>query len=103
MVLSSFGILCVLKKQIPYLPLHIMQFYMSCEIFKKKIIKLIIYVDLIQDMVMVQCADGKDDVRVSVTYSLLNPGNEQLSVGEIPLPKLYVSKFDTLRVCMYIL
>lgn len=39
---------------------------------------------------MVQCASD-DYVRVEVDYTLLNPGGEELPLGEVPLPKLYVS------------
>lgn len=45
-----------------------------------------------KDLVLVQCSPPPhESVSAFVTYTLLNPGGEQLPLGEIPLPNIYVS------------
>lgn len=40
--------------------------------------------------VLVQCGPKEPPAKARVQYTLLNPGGEQLPLGEIPLPKLYI-------------
>eukprot|EP00026_Physarum_polycephalum_P003808 Phypoly_transcript_03824.p1 GENE.Phypoly_transcript_03824~~Phypoly_transcript_03824.p1 ORF type:complete len:766 (+),score=217.76 Phypoly_transcript_03824:263-2299(+) len=41
-------------------------------------------------LVIVQCGGDKPILKADVQYTLLNPGGQQLPLGEIPLPDLYI-------------